>query len=191
MSVVWELGKQETTAMTWFQSRFKKERRWICSCKRINDADETICRFCQQPKPEPKQLGRIAKKTAYDELTLWPVFSKFIRVRYTDSRGFGKCFTCPRIIHWTKGDCGHGIPRQYKGTKYNEQNNHLQCKSCNAFHGGVREGYKEEMDKRYGTGTWDKMLVASRGIFKLGKTEVDFLTADYQKRVDELLKTKT
>ena len=169
----------------------KKEKRWICSCKRINDADETNCRFCQQPKPESnKPSGRIAKKTAYDELILWPVFSQFIRLRDSNDRGFGKCFTCPRVIHWTKGDCGHGIPRQYKGTKYNECNNHLQCKHCNGFNGGVREVYKEEMDKRYGKGTWDKMKVASRGIFKLGKTEVDFLAADYKKKVDELLLTK-
>jgi hypothetical protein len=46
------------------------------------------------------------------------------------------------------------------------------------------------MDKRYGAGTWDKMLVASRSVFKLSKTEVDFMADFYQKKVDELLLTK-
>lgn len=168
----------------------KVERAWICSCKRKNDPDELTCRFCQQPKPEGKVQAKIKKKTAYDELVLWPVFSKYIRLRDSNEKGIGKCITCMRFLDWTKADCGHGVGRQHKGTKYNEQNNHLQCKPCNGFEGGVREVYKEIMDIRYGAGTWDKMLVASRQTFKLGKTEVDFMAAYYQKKVDELLLTK-
>ncbi len=168
----------------------KVERAWICSCKRKNDPDELTCRFCQQPKPEGKEPAKLKKGKAYDELVLWPVYSKFIRLRDTNEKGVGKCFTCPRLIHWTKGDAGHGVPRQHKATKYNELNNHLQCKHCNGFEGGVREVYKVEMDKRYGAGTWDKMLVASRNPLKLGKIEIDILTDYYKKEVERLLLTK-
>lgn len=176
--------------MTYFQTKFKKEKRWICSCKRINDEDELTCRFCQQAKPEGKTPVKIKKKAAYDELVLWPIFSKYIRLRDSNAQGIGLCFTCRKPIHWTKGDCGHGVPRQHKGTKYNEQNNHLQCKSDNGFQGGMREAYKAEMDKRYGAGTWDKMLVASRQPFKLSKVEIDLMATFYHKKVVELLLTK-
>ena len=116
---------------------------------------------------------------------LWKVFSEFIRLRDTNEEGFGKCFTCPRIIHWTKGDAGHGIGRQHKATKFNEINNNLQCKHCNAFEGGKREVYK-----RYGQGTWNKLEVASRQLCKRGKFEIEQMTEYYKKEVDKLKKQK-
>ena len=55
----------------------------------------------------------------------------------------------------------------------------------------MREVYKEEMDKRYGAGTWDRMQVASRQVSKLGKVEVDMMAEVYQKEVEYLLLYKT
>ncbi len=117
---------------------------------------------------------------------LWKVFSEYIRLRDTDARGFGKCFTCSNIRHYTKGDCGHGIGRQHKGTKYNEKNNHFQCKHCNGFEGGKREVYKEEMNKRYGAQTWELMELAARKPSKLSQFEIDALTKYYQAQVEQL-----
>ena len=175
--------------MSYFQTRFKKDKRWICSCKRINDADESVCAFCGQAK-EQKEEPKKAKGKAYDEIHLWPVFSLYVRLNNADTKGMVKCFTCGKSKHYTKVDCGHGIPRQYKATKYSEINNEPQCKSCNGFHGGMREVYKEEMDKKHGAGTWDKMKVASRGVFKLGKTEVDILTEYYKKEIEKIKSEK-
>ncbi|MFO0447615.1 MAG: recombination protein NinG [Pseudomonadota bacterium] len=130
------------------------------------------------------------RKKAYDEQVLWPVFSLYIRLRDSDKDGIGRCFTCGRPKHYKDADCGHGIPRQHKATKYNETNNHLQCKPCNGFQGGMREKYKEAMDRKYGAGTWDKMLIASKGISKLGKTEIDIMAAHYKKEGQRLLAEK-
>ena len=168
----------------------KKAKRWICKCDRINDPDDSICAFCQQPKTE-KPDKKSGKKQAYDQQYLWPVYSLYIRLRDTDFKGIGKCFTCPRLIFIKNGDCGHGHGRQHKGTKYNEQNNHLQCGSCNGFEGGMREVYKIEMDRRYGPGTWDKMELASKKVTKLGKVECDFLIAYYKKEIEKLLVNKS
>lgn len=115
---------------------------------------------------------------------LWKVFSMFIRLRDVGPDGYGKCFTCSRIIHWTRGDCGHGIPRQHKATKFNERNNHLQCKTDNGFQGGMREAYKSEMDRRYGENSWDLMQLASRQLVKRGQFEIDVLTKHYKELVE-------
>src|SRR5437899_3365962 len=32
--------------MSYFQTRFKKEKRWICSCNRINDKEDEKCAYC-------------------------------------------------------------------------------------------------------------------------------------------------
>jgi len=116
---------------------------------------------------------------------LWKVFSEFIRRRDADSNGICKCITCGLVRHWKEMDCGHGIPRQHKATKYNEMNNHAQCKRCNGFEGGKREVYKVEVDKRYGAGTWDKLEVASRGLAKWSKFEIDTMTTFYKGKLKE------
>lgn len=174
----------------------KKAHNWICSCGRKNDPQDSTCAFCQQPRVAEEPPARIKKKTAYDELHLWPVFSTFIRLRDSGPDGIGRCFTCGRVVHWKKADCGHGAGRQFKGTKYNEQNNHLQCKKCNGFEEpGKPKGrpaeYKAEMDKRYGVGTWDKMVVAARAVSKLDHVSIDLMTEYYEKEVERLLATKT
>ena len=124
------------------------------------------------------------------EAKVWKVFSQFIRMRDADENGNCKCFTCGLIRHWTKGDCGHGVPRQHKATKYNEQNNHFQCKRCNGFEGGMREAYKENMDRKYGSGTWDKMMLASRQVCKRTKNDFEILYLYYSEQVKRLKESK-
>lgn len=87
-------------------------------------------------------------------------------------------------------DCGHGIPRQHKATKYNEQNNHAQCKPCNGFEGGKREIYKEKVDKMYGNNTWDRLIMASRLQDKKSQFEIDEIEKYYKLRVKELCNDK-
>lgn len=125
------------------------------------------------------KVTKSEKKKLEDKL--WKEFSIFIRNRDSNEEGFGSCFTCGRWIHWTKGDCGHGIPRQHKATKYNERNNHLQCKNCNGFQGGKREKYKKEMDKRYGAGQWDMMEMSSKQRCSWGEFEIKALYEHYKK----------
>ena len=130
-------------------------------------------------------MKKTKSKTSTSDGKLWKVFSEYIRRRDSNEEGYGKCFTCNRIIHWKKGDCGHGIGRQHKSTKFNEKNNHLQCKPCNGFEGGMRERYKEEMNKRYGAHTWDMMEQAARKPAKWSQFEVDILTEFYKEKIKD------
>lgn len=118
-----------------------------------NSKNRLMLKFRKITK-KPTELKKLENK-------LWEIFSVYIRLRDSDNQGMGFCFTCKKPIHWSKGDCGHGIGRQHKATKFNEQNNHLQCKHCNGFEEGRKDLYKPEMDKRYGSGTWDRMQVAA------------------------------
>lgn len=125
-----------------------------------------------------------------NDAKLWKAFSEFIRCRDVDGTGYGKCITCSRIIHWKSGDCGHGIGRQHLATKYDERNNALQCKKCNGFEGGKREVYKEEVDKRYGPQTWEKLEIMSRQVCKRGKFEIEIMTKHYRELAAKLKKEK-
>lgn len=126
-------------------------------------------------------MARVLKMT---DVKLWKAFSEYIRRRDADDNGIAKCFTCSLQRHWKQMDCGHGIGRQHWATRYNEKNNHAQCKRCNGFEGGKREVYKVEMDKRYGVGTWDKMELMSRVVTKKpSQFEIDTLTKFYTEKI--------
>lgn len=121
---------------------------------------------------------------------LWTVFALFIRLRDADEQGFCKCFTCGTIKRYTKMDAGHGIPRQHKATKFDEKNNQVQCKKCNGFEGGKREVFKENLDKKYGAGTWDRLEVMSRIRCKRSQLEIDGLEVYYKIQVKILREEK-
>ena len=119
---------------------------------------------------------------------LWKIFSQYIRMRDADESGYVQCFTCNRQAHWKRMDCGHGLGRQHKSIKFHEKNNHPQCGPCN-LDGGRQDIYSQNVDKRYGKGTWDMLQVAARQRSKLTQFELDALTVYYKQKVNELLKT--
>lgn len=121
---------------------------------------------------------------------LWKAFSQYIRLKHSDENGFCKCYTCGAVRHWKKIDCGHGIGRQHKATKFDEKNNRPQCKHCNGFEGGKREEFKKQMDLEHGPGTWELMELKARQTSKRGQFEFDALEKHYKKLVIELLKQK-
>jgi hypothetical protein len=125
-----------------------------------------------------------------DDKKLWKVFSIFIRLRDSNADGYGSCFTCGKPLFWKDGDCGHGLGRQHLSTKYDEKNNHLQCKPCNGFEGGRREIYKKKMNERYGQQTWDLLEIKSKSICKWSRFEVEALTNHYRKEIKRLLLNK-
>ena len=117
---------------------------------------------------------------------LWKVFSLYIRLRDSDANGFGKCFTCGKVLHYKEGDAGHGIGRQHKATKFSELNVHLQCRKCNYYGAGEQAKYMLEVDKRYGDGTWDKLELASKMTFKRTQFEIDTMTEFYKQQLKKL-----
>lgn len=124
------------------------------------------------------------------DIKLWKVFSEYIRLRDSDENGFCKCFTCTRVAFWRKMDCGHGVGRQHWGTKYNEKNNHAQCKVCNGFEGGRADRYEKAVNKRYGPQTWDLLNIQKRQVSKWSQFEFDQLEKYYTGLVVQMKKEK-
>lgn len=152
------------------------------------DLKASVIKRAKDKKEAKTEKRQMSLKTL--ESKLWDAFSEFIRLRDADKDGYCKCFTCNNIRYWRDGDCGHGIPRQHKATKYNERNNHWQCKHCNGFEGGKREAYKAEMDRRYGPNTWDLMEAASKRPYKLTRFEMSVMLEHYKRESDKLRAVK-
>jgi hypothetical protein len=121
---------------------------------------------------------------------LWKAFSEYIRLRDSDENGYCICITSGRRVHWTECDAGHFISRRHMATKYDEQNVHAQGRFDNRFAAGQQFIYAKEIDKKYGKGTADKLLIRSRMTAKIGKFEIDNLTKHYKEEAKKLRKLK-
>lgn len=141
-------------------------------------------------KGKKSTIGK-KKKTGVNDKKLWSAFSLFIRLRDADSQGICYCFTCGLPRNYKGMDCGHGIGRQHWGTRYNEMNNHAQCKRCNGFEGGKGDVYKQKVDEKYGAGTWDLLLVKAQTNRKqLSQFECDVLEKHYRQEAEKLATAK-
>jgi len=97
------------------------------------------------------------KRTTADK---W--YSKFIRIRDIVYDEIIICPTCGMPFHWKESDCGHYMTRDKPMTRFNEQNCHAQCYSCNRFRGGEQSLHGKFIDYKYGAGTSDKLIALSK-----------------------------
>jgi len=118
---------------------------------------------------------------------LWKIFSEYIRKRdclnTTGSIEKGKCITCDQTIDYKKLQAGHYIPRQYKSTRYDENNNHAQCWACNCLMGGQGAIYGEKIKDLYGEKERQRLIESQYSDMKGGyqKKSLDW----YREKIEE------
>jgi hypothetical protein len=108
----------------------------------------------------PSSASRTSVPKLKKKLDIW--FSRYIRWRDKD-RG---CFTCGKVGHHSEFHAGHFISRKVLATRYDEQNVHLQCCSCNLYYGGQVEAYANRLEIDYGPGTIAMLDAKARKIVK-------------------------
>ncbi len=117
-------------------------------------------------------------------------FSKFIRLRDSDSHGILLCISCGEPIFWKKADAGHFIKRQHKATRFNEKNVNGQCRNCNWLKQGNDINYAKGLGKKYGPGTVEQLELAGRSTFHLGKFELKIISDNYRMRFNKIKEEK-
>jgi hypothetical protein len=113
-------------------------------------------------------------------------FSKYIRLRDSDSNGLSKCITCGTFKSWKEMDCGHFISRRFESVRYDEQNAHAQCKKCNRFENGNQFEHGMKLDKKYGEGTAESLLQKSKMICRRKKSDYEWIAKEYKQKIEQL-----
>ena len=135
-----------------------------------------------KPLKDPK-----AKIRHYLIKKLDTIFSKYIRLRDSNSEGIGFCITCGKPGYWKYMDCGHFIKRQHMSTRYDEKNCNLQCKGCNCFEQGADALYTLALEKKYGPGTSLLLLEMRNHRTRYPVFYFEKLIKEYTKKVDVLM----
>lgn len=117
-------------------------------------------------------------------------FSLYIRLRDSDSNGYGTCITCKKKKPWRNFDCGHFQSRRFINTRYEEKNAHSQCVHCNHHGSGEQFIYAKEINAMYGKGTANALEEKARGMQKMTKQDVMEIAREFKSMAEELAEQK-
>jgi 5-methylcytosine-specific restriction endonuclease McrA len=123
------------------------------------------------------------------EKRLDKVFSTYIRMRDTKTKGdvrWGKCCTCGGIKHYADLDAGHYCDRSNKCTRWDEQNVHAQCQSCNRFAGGRQDDYAIFLMEKYGKEILEELHRRKWQVCKFSDLLIEEMIKDYKARIKTL-----
>jgi hypothetical protein len=130
-----------------------------------------------------KSISKLKK-----ELDKW--FSLYIRLREATDFGLAQCFTCGKIDHFKKLQCGHFQSRRHHNTRWNETNCQVQCVACNMFGQGEQWKFGMSLDAKYGEATSGELGFLASQTFKKMRHEYDEDIRYYKSLVNNLIKDK-
>lgn len=114
------------------------------------------------------------------------VFSLYIRLRYANNE-MVECYTCGKVSHFKKGmQCGHFQSRKSYATRWDLDNCKVQCYGCNVMKYGEQYKFGLKLDKEFGVGTAEKLLIKSKKIVKYSNDDLESLITYYNNLLNEL-----
>lgn len=110
-------------------------------------------------------------------------FNKFIRKR--DSKGdHFICISCNSIKELNKMDAGHYYSvGNHSHLRFNENNVHSQCRSCNCFMHGHLINYRENLIKKIGLEEVEKLDAWRNFSMKWDKLQVIAIIQEYKEKI--------
>ena len=151
--------------------------------------------FYKKKKSKPLPLFdkagvKVKRKPDYKK-KLDEVFSKYIRLKYSDERGYCRCISCGKVHFWKQIQNGHYMSRRHLATRWSEDNCRPQCVACNIFNQGAAQMYRRNLVAEIGE---DRVTWIESFAHTSSKERSDFeykaMIDEYTKKVNELLKDK-
>ena len=87
----------------------------------------------KKEQEKKKAKAGLSKSKLRDKLDA--VFSKYIRLKYSDDKGYCRCISCGKVFPWKEIQNGHYMSRRYMSTRFSEDNCRPQNRSSNRFSG--------------------------------------------------------
>jgi hypothetical protein len=131
-----------------------------------------------------KRLKKITKQK------VWEVFSKCIRLKYSDKDGYVICYTCGKKMRWQDSQCGHAVGGRTNAVLFDEEIVRIQCPRCNIFLRGNYTIFTTRLIKEKGMKWWENKLLNSKKVKKYSQSELRELYEHYSKEVEKLLEVK-
>lgn len=131
-----------------------------------------------------KAKKKVSKKALKNKV--WKIFSRYIRLKYSDENGYCKCVTCGKIDQWSKMQAGHAIGGRTNAILFHEKIVHVQCPGCNGPKGGNYQVYSLFMIDTYGREEFERLINLKNTILKLSEIDLIGIARTYQEKLTEL-----
>lgn len=143
----------------------------------------------RKPWVKKAEKAGMSKPKLIKELDAW--FSRYIRLKYSDSRGYCRCISCGKVYFWKEIQNGHYMSRRYMSTRFSEDNCRPQGVECNIFNQGAIQMYRRALIKEIGEQRVDLIELRARQENKNWSLfELKQLIEYYKKEVEKLLDEK-
>ena len=145
----------------------------------------------KKSKPLFDKTGVKVKKSPDLKKKLDEVFSQYIRLKHSDSRGYCKCISCGKYHFWKDIQNGHYMSRRYLSTRFSEDNCRPQCVACNIFNQGNAQMYRRALIEEIGEDRVNQVEITARtSLRSISSFEYEQLIKYYKARVELLKKEK-
>lgn len=111
------------------------------------------------------------------------IFSKYIRLKDADDDGYVKCFTSGVVKYWKEIQAGHFQSRRHLNTRWDEMNVKPQTMAENMYNQGNQYTFGLNLDKLYGDGTADELVIKAQKLRKFDRLELEQMIRDYKEEV--------
>ena len=132
-----------------------------------------------------KTLTKKVKKITKQKV--WNMFSKYVRLKYSDKNGNEKCYTCNNVKNWKDMQAGHGFSGRGNSIFFDERIVRPQCKRCNIFLRGNYDVFHAKLIKEYGPDILDEINKLKKIVKKFTQSELKELYEHYKREVEKLL----
>ena len=120
----------------------------------------------------------------------WKLFSLMIRLKETDKRGYGMCVTCGNARNFKELQAGHFVDGRGNSILFDERGVHIQCAGCNVFKSGNKLHYWKWMEKNYGRGVIDELMILAKQPKKFTIEQLEEMAKNLTLRYSELMQGK-
>ena len=152
----------------------------------------TGCHYRSHQVPKRKTVKKIKRKTVSQlKDQLWPLFSKWIKLTYSDDGRWCKCFTCDAPIEIGATNCqgGHFIPKGgYEAHRFSIDNVRPQCFRCNHNLEGNTEAFRRRLIDEIGAARVEALWATRKEVKQLRQDwytkMITFYTEDIKRLED-------
>jgi hypothetical protein len=107
------------------------------------------------------------------------VFSKYIRVKYSNEKGLCQCYTCGAEKRYQDLQCGHFIPRLNMATRYLPENCRVQCVGCNELARGNMKVFEQKLEAEH-KGIVEWLREQGNSVYKPSRFELKEILVEYR-----------
>ena len=120
----------------------------------------------------------------------WAWFSKYFRLKNSDSEGNVVCYTCDKKMFWKESQSGHLLDGRCNAILFLEEAIKIQCSGCNVFKSGNKELYIPKFIDEVGREKYDEICRIKNTTVKYSKRDLEEMRDNWKMEAKRLAKEK-